>query len=229
MIINRVIPIKFEIDNTTTTYSWWTHYNVWETYVFTVMDRYLTRKQNFIDVGAWNGAVSLYASNLCKNVYAFEPDPVAYEDLIKNKGINEYTNIHAFEVAISDKNSTSYIYTTNTFGNSCSTLKERDTEKIEVQTNTFENVIDLYDISNVGLIKMDIEGWEDVVLPNMLDYLSINKTPIHLSLHWHLFDVQKMIGVLMELSKIYTIENAWSQITTVESIINEKHGELLLF
>lgn len=53
----------------------------WKTY-----DAHLKPEHTFIDLGAWVGSHSLYASTIAKEVMAFEPDPVAFEILRENMG-----------------------------------------------------------------------------------------------------------------------------------------------
>lgn len=49
-----------------------------------VYDAYLKPQHAFIDLGAWVGAHSMYASRTARSIHAVEPDPVAHEVLLKN-------------------------------------------------------------------------------------------------------------------------------------------------
>ncbi len=55
-------------------------YNIeWDVY-----DAHLVREHTFVDLGAWVGAHSLYASATAKRVVSVEPDPVAFDILQEN-------------------------------------------------------------------------------------------------------------------------------------------------
>ena len=49
-----------------------------------VYDKYLKPEHTFVDLGAWVGSHSLYASLTAKRIVSVEPDPVAYKILIEN-------------------------------------------------------------------------------------------------------------------------------------------------
>ena len=65
---------------------------------FEVYDRHLKPEHTFVDLGAWVGAHSLYASTIAGRVIAVEPDPVAYA--IAEKNLSGF-DVH--QLAISDK------------------------------------------------------------------------------------------------------------------------------
>lgn len=53
-----------------------------------VYDAHLKPEHTFIDLGAWVGAHSLYASTIAGRVIAVEPDPVAFAILVKNTPVS---------------------------------------------------------------------------------------------------------------------------------------------
>lgn len=66
-----------------------------------VYDAHLKPEHTFIDLGAWVGGHSLYASTIAKKVAAVEPDLVAYEILLQNVGTLK--NVKTFCNAISNE------------------------------------------------------------------------------------------------------------------------------
>lgn len=62
----------------------------------------------FLDIGANAGVYSLLASGAASNgrVFAFEPNPVLFDDLRFNIEINEARNITAFNAGVSDRTGT---------------------------------------------------------------------------------------------------------------------------
>ncbi len=167
----------------------WTpsHLEVWEPETFDIVKRYADRQKSFIDIGAWNGVVSLYASHFFNNVVAIEPDINAFNKLTKNIDLNGGWNVTCRNVAISNANGSS-ILNLSRAGDSMSSLLPRETEQFAtvdfqgVETKTFTKVIEGMGVE-IGLIKMDIEGGELLVIPDMIDFLTKNKTPIYISFH----------------------------------------------
>jgi FkbM family methyltransferase len=55
----------------------------------------------------------------------------------------------------------------------------------------------------ISFIKMDIEGGEKLVIPNIVDKLDEYKIPLYLELHTHVLSSDVCIGILEKLFKIY--------------------------
>ena len=66
----------------------------WEEETFKIFDLYKNPNKIYLDIGAWIGPTVLYNAQKFKNIYCFEPDPVAYENLKNNITINNYNNIN---------------------------------------------------------------------------------------------------------------------------------------
>jgi FkbM family methyltransferase len=64
------------------------------------LDKYLKPEHTFVDLGAWVGSHSLYASKITKNVISVEPDPVAFDILEYNLKANGLDPAH--RLAITD-------------------------------------------------------------------------------------------------------------------------------
>ena len=165
----------------------WNGVDSWEPETFDIVKRYADPSKSFIDIGAWNGVVSLYASQLFNNVVAIEPDTVAFEKLLKNIELNPCWNVSCQNVAISNTNGNSML-NLSLAGDSMSSLLPRDTEQFptvnfhSVETKRFGEINRGSNVP-IGLIKMDIEGGEILVIPDMLEFLEDYKPPIYISFH----------------------------------------------
>lgn len=223
--------IEFEVSEETNKYGWWYHYeNEWETFIFAAIDKYLSKDNCFLDVGAWNGAVSLYACQKCKEVWAFEPDSIAYQDFTKNIAINNFTNIHLLNIALSDSTGKVNLYA-DQFGYSISSLINANPEEytsIEVETELLENIISKYNIKNIGLIKIDIEGGEKKLIPNITTFLKSNLVPVHLSLHPSIIGIDSVARILEPFQEVYQFENELGERLALEDIIEKNTSEILL-
>ena len=73
---------------------------IWEPETIQLYNKLLNKNSTYVDIGAWIGPTTLYASKLCKMAYAFEPDPVAYKYLIENIHLNKLSNVAPFNLGI---------------------------------------------------------------------------------------------------------------------------------
>jgi FkbM family methyltransferase len=162
----------------------------WEKETFDVLDKYIEKGKTFIDIGAWNGMISMYAGLLGAKCYAIEPDAVAYKELVENITINGLTeNVDTANIALSYQNGVAELNSmTNGFGNSESSLVERgavDGIRV-VQTQTFYSLLSINHIKDVCLIKIDAEGSEQLFLNYsfLSGLIAIGEMPpIYISVH----------------------------------------------
>ncbi|PGW55256.1 FkbM family methyltransferase [Bacillus thuringiensis] len=160
--------------------------NNWEEYTFDILDKFLSKNYNYLDIGAWVGPTVLYGANLAKHVYAIEPDPIALQELQNNLNLNpsissKITLIHA---ALSSQTGTSNLYKGNEYGDSTSSLiPANSNHSCVVNCMTIDELIITYNIKHFNFIKIDIEGSEYNLIPSMKKFLEIEKPTLYLSLH----------------------------------------------
>jgi FkbM family methyltransferase len=155
----------------------------WETKTFDVLNRFADKEKDFIDIGAWNGVVSLPASKLFRQVLAIEPDYMAFNILKRNIQINSIENAMLWQMVVSDFEGRTEFY--GNTGDSMSSALKRDEhlEPTEVRCITLERILKEYFAGQIGLIKMDIEGGESLVLPHSIEILRKLKPPMYVSFH----------------------------------------------
>jgi FkbM family methyltransferase len=135
---------------------------------------YITKMDNGIifDIGANIGdyAKSLRKSNQAVDIYAFEPHPVTFKNLLIN---TRDLNIKTFNVAIGSKKDTLYLYDyADQDGSSHASLYKEVIETIhkstaiqhEVNSITLTSFVKEHNIERVNLLKIDTEGHELEVL-----------------------------------------------------------------
>ena len=160
--------------------------NKWEPETFDVLDKYIVPGQTFIDIGAWNGVLSLYASKLtCQASCEWY---LEFKMLSENCRINGSYDIQAWEMAISDVNGKVILESHNgDWGNSMSTIVDRHEQKgqKEVKAVSLSEFINLaeVDMGDVCLIKIDTEGGETLIVPSSRELLKKYQPTILLSLH----------------------------------------------
>jgi FkbM family methyltransferase len=160
----------------------------WEPSSFEVLDKYVKPGKVFIDIGAWTGILSIYASNLGAKVYSVEPDARAFEELTGAIALNG-CDIKTSLVAMSSHNGIAELNTMTPggFGNSESSLVKRgDIEGLMlVQTRTLETFIQEQGINpeGISLIKIDTEGGEVLIFEQAKEFLTKHKPTIYISFH----------------------------------------------
>ena len=181
------------IDPNSERYTWWIRYFIaWEIETFKVFDIYLKPNQNFIDIGAWVGTTSLYGGYKSDKVFSIEPDPNSLIDFKKNIKINNLDNkilICEQPIAGTVKE---VIFGPNdyigcgTWNESISYIKNKKSNNLDIvfTTITFKEFIKKYNIDNVSLIKIDIEGGEEDIIEDIFQEAENLKNPsIYLSFH----------------------------------------------
>ena len=135
-----------------------------------------------IDVGANIGEVSKIFLDRGFVVNAFEPDPIAIQELTYK--LKEYKKFSLFEFAVGLKVSKKKLYRRNEFNknnpsstNGSSLLSFRSGKnKPFVEINVMDFIKYLEEIKvNISLLKMDIEGGEIPIINRMIDLNLHNK------------------------------------------------------
>jgi len=180
--------------NNANLYFWKDHYENWENSSFKVYDKYLSKNNILIEIGGWIGATSMYGCRKSKHVYSIEADFLSFNDMninLQSNCTNNYTLIKKAIYNIDDvklkfgknkflenskmNDSTSHLYNDN----------DKPQEYYFVDTITLESIIKNYQInpSEIGLIKVDIEGGEEYILNDLNDIYKKYKIPIYVSFH----------------------------------------------
>lgn len=130
----------------------------------------------YVDIGANTGCTSLLISQLCSQVYSFEPQKTNYEKFKANLELNPNCNIKAYNFGVSEKEDTLKLLLSENDG--AHTLEQKFVETLknkyygveEIKLKTFDSL----NISppNFSLVKIDVEGHELLVLRGMAKSLS---------------------------------------------------------
>jgi len=124
------------------------------------------------DIGANIGDTALgFAKRVGRHgkVYAFEPVDITYAKLKKNISLNQYQNIIASQIALSDKEE-HLVFGYSWNHNSGGIQMNKQIAKVGSETNnmakaiTLDSFVNDNDIRKIDYIKIDVEGFEKFVL-----------------------------------------------------------------
>jgi len=115
-----------------------------------------------IDIGANIGTFSMLAAQNGSKVYAVEPEPHNLEALRNNISLNSFNEqITVVPLGISNFKGTAVI--SDTGGGS--TIKDDGIYGAEIEIISLDELFALYNIENVNVLKIDVEGSEvDIIL-----------------------------------------------------------------
>lgn len=203
--------------------------NSWEPDTFNVLDKYVKSGVTVVDLGAWQGAISIYSRLLGAPTHSIEPDPVAYGQLLNNMEANGMlgdTNAICYNCAISNYEGTAELNSmASEFGNSESSLVHRGfvktTSTVSVSTLPVFLKDNGIDVGSTDFIKIDIEGGEVDCLRGCIDWVKEVRPTIYLSLHpfWipEFADFEEwMIGELFPIYKVISSRDLEKELTPEE-------------
>jgi FkbM family methyltransferase len=132
------------------------------------LEKALSPGKVFIDVGANFGVYALVASKIVGatgRVTAFEPTAQTFEILQQNIELNHCANVRAVRVALAHSRGKAWLYHGwDPVGNSLGMDPLCGDEGEEVQTDALDNLLEENGIDHVDVIKIDVEGAEELVL-----------------------------------------------------------------
>jgi FkbM family methyltransferase len=123
-----------------------------------------------IDIGANVGIVSFYFAKKYPNakIFAYEPHPLNFQNLVKGIEVNNITNIYPFNLAVfseSDMDVKIFLHENNTSASSVFRFLSSD-PFVEVKTISLKDIIKQNNISYIDFLKIDCEGAEFDILEN---------------------------------------------------------------
>lgn len=130
-----------------------------------------------IDAGAYQGDFSFACLPFAKIIYAFEPDPRPFK--VFKETVDEFElgdKIKYSNKALADSTGERVLLATGFGGSTLTKDTEESIEqnKVKVQTITLGDVIKDYQIEEIDILKIDIEGGEDEII-NSVEFPELSK------------------------------------------------------
>ena len=200
-----------------------------------------------IDVGANIGAFSLKLARKCFdknqkfNIYAFEPNKLIFNLLKNNLSLNKVIskNIFLFQMPIGDKNKeVNFINKEKNSGGSKVLKNEKNSESnintVKMKQISLDYFVEKNEIDHVDIIKIDVEGYEPIVLDGCINTIKKFKPLLYIEITplWfknigrsslELLNLLKSMGYVIFLDD----NNALKPIRDYEKISNKEQFNIL--
>lgn len=174
------------------------------------LEKYMIPKHNgcFIDAGASRGMWTFFVAKQGCTVHAFEPSPQPYQRL-KRRAVS-YPNVYPYPYALGDSNCEAKFNLHKFSGNDSLASKDEDFSGFQITVKV--KTIDSHNFRDVGLIKIDTEGYELPILLGARRTIINNKPRLIIEVHApYKQQIEKITALLNELGYCWVIKHKqWS-------------------
>lgn len=171
-----------------------------------VRDKYVIEDKAVIDIGAHCGFYTFELGKKAQHVHAFECSKKTFCYLCANVALHNLENkTSVYNIALSNVSGTCTFYNRTEDGGSDGIMdlpltNYRDKYTVEQQT------LDYYNLTNIGFIKIDVEGNEEKVIQGAITTIKNNNFPpllfeswdkpeiYYINMRTRLFRIIKMLG-----------------------------------
>jgi FkbM family methyltransferase len=154
-------------------------------YIAWAVENFAREGKDVIDIGAHIGLYTVKLAKVARRVHSFECSPKSYNFLCANILLNDLSyKVTTYNTALSNKTGTTKYFIRDPQdggGNGISEFeKDANTPTIDVPMVQ----LDSFNLSNIGFIKIDVEGHEEFVLRGAIETLQRNNYPPILFESW---------------------------------------------
>lgn len=158
---------------------------LYEKFALSYLKKFIDPDKNILDIGSNIGTHTvIYSTYTRKTVYSFEPQKVLFDILNLNVATNNCKNVKTYNFGASNKNCS--------YNMNCdySSKMNQGAFCIIGDNLEYENKViieckqlDQLDVTNIGYVKIDVEGHEFETLQGMINILVENKPVLFIEIH----------------------------------------------
>ncbi|WP_288622679.1 FkbM family methyltransferase [uncultured Brachyspira sp.] len=186
------------------------------------------KNKNIIDAGGYIGDSAIVFSDYTdKNVYSFEPFLQNYNLMLKTIELNKKNNIIPVNMALGSENKEISIYSNSDTANSGLSIETKQSD-----INSFENKVKMVTLDSyvkennieVGLIKTDLEGFEQSFLKGAIETIKEQKPVLIISIYHNysdFFEIKPMLENLNLGYKFRIIKNRLNKVILETKLLAE--------
>jgi FkbM family methyltransferase len=169
------------------------------------LDKNLTEGDTFLDVGSHIGFYSLAASKKTNSILAIEASPHTYKRLKKNIQLNSL-NIKTANYGVSDTSELLKLSLNSDNNSGGQTFINTKDSGIEIQCHSLKHILSEHGISEVKIMKIDVEGFEYKIFKHFLENNEKSIYPKFIITEFLVNEVHKSTGNQVELLESYGYE-----------------------
>ena len=147
---------------------------IWEPHMHVIFEKYINKNSVVIEGGCHIGTHTIKIAELCKYVHAFEPLPESHKLLNKNILINKIDNVSTYLLGLSNKVEETTFAWCEADAPGCAGLNNNPMG-IPIYSKHMDNgnkvkltTIDELNLDQLDFIKLDVEGYESLVIKGAL-------------------------------------------------------------
>ena len=186
------------------------------------------KNKNIIDAGGYivDSAI-VFSDYTDKNIYSFEPFLQNYNLMLKTIELNKKNNIIPVNMALGNENKEISIYSNSDTASSGISVETKQSD-----INSFENKVKMVTLDSyvkennieVGLIKTDLEGFEQSFLKGAIETIKEQKPVLIISIYHNysdFFEIKPMIEDLNLGYKFRIIKNRLNKVISETKLLAE--------
>jgi FkbM family methyltransferase len=150
----------------------------WEEHQHDIIDQYLNKETTAIEIGSHIGSITIKLAKVCSKVYAFEPIVESYNILKDNLQLNNCNNVILHNLGCGEKNkkvAVKWLCKNNPGGTGLEggilTRPSNIDDEIIVEIITLDSI----KFNKVDYIKIDVEGYEELVIKGAEETIKTHK------------------------------------------------------
>jgi FkbM family methyltransferase len=150
-----------------------------------ILRRLVSNGMTVVDIGANQGLYTLFLADLARpgKIFAFEPHPMLYQQLVANVRENRIENVECYQTALSNSSGALTLQVGRlNFGDNYIVSGDVQTPAmVQVKAATLD---ELFEGRRIDFLKIDVQGWEVAVLAGGRSVLEKNQGIVLLFEFW---------------------------------------------